>query len=482
MKQYQNTVTQAFPCSSLGHEFIKLTSSTSNSAPSMNRASLAAIVTDSVVEDVRGYKSEHKYLRQARARLGAIGRILALTTLLAGSAVISSLTLTSSVLAAPAPNIVSAASSSATHASNGTASAASPGATHASATHASATNDSAGSARAGAAATGSTSASSQKIIGPGVGQTAKPTKTLVMERSFSITNVKVPAICETDVLKSACTRLVNYYARRFEREMVSNISVSYNPDDPFGDNSMSAGQKKEKSVQDITMTIYQPHETMLTMFSIFKQHVVGNNASDHLLVETINFEAKTGHPIKFESLFGNPQLAAMLCARAIESHYQNYNSPLLPVVVAATELSPSNFIITARGLRFFFAPGLVNPKSTNTDSYLVRLDALKAAAPIDAWWQNRHLDITDKQKQSLANSDLSGIINLNDNSESNPAHSQVEQMIQERRAVRVTNEAVAAIQGKSDTDATAAPANGRTMAANDGTRDESPYAASRFHH
>ena len=467
MKQYQNTVTQAFPCSSLGHEFIKLTSNTSNSAPSMNRASLAAIVTDFVVEDVRGYKSEHKYLRQARARLGAIGRILALTTLLAGSAVISSLTLTSSVLAAPAPNIVSAASSSATHAS---------------ATHASATNDSAGSARAGAAATGSTSASSQKIIGPGVGQTAKPTKTLVMERSFSITNVKVPAICETDVLKSACTRLVNYYARRFEREMVSNISVSYNPDDPFGDNSMSAGQKKEKSVQDITMTIYQPHETMLTMFSIFKQHVVGNNASDHLLVETINFEAKTGRPIKFESLFGNPQLAAMLCARAIESHYQNYNSPLLPVVVAATELSPSNFIITARGLRFFFAPGLVNPKSTNTDSYLVRLDALKAAAPIDAWWQNRHLDITDKQKQSLANSDLSGIINLNDNSESNPAHSQVEQMIQERRAVRVTNEAVAAIQGKSDTDATAAPANGRTMAANDGTRDESPYAASRFHH
>ena len=118
--------------------------------------------------------------------------------------------------------------------------------------------------------------------------------------------------------------------------------------------------------------------------------------------------------VRFNQLFENPELAAMLCARAIEAKYQSLRSPLLPVVISATELSPSNFIITQRGLRFFFAPGLVKPNSTTTESMLIRIEALQSAKPISKWWSGKVDEITEEQRQALAHSSLSGVIHLDD--------------------------------------------------------------------
>lgn len=240
-------------------------------------------------------------------------------------------------------------------------------------------------------------------------------KELVLERSFSISYIKVPAKCEEDTLKSTCTRLVNYYARRFEREMVSNISIDYDESDPFNKDNFKNSLNRQKSVQHIQMSVYtHPDNKLMTMFSIFRQRIAGGK--EQLLVETINFETATGRVIRFNELFENHQLAAMLCARAIEAHYRKYNSPLLPVVISATELSPSNFIITPRGLRFFFAPGLVKPDSKIAESMLVGLNRLKTARPDSRWWSGKNIPVTEEEKKALANSALAGVISLDENS------------------------------------------------------------------
>lgn len=249
------------------------------------------------------------------------------------------------------------------------------------------------------------------VSGAVVDKDLKGGKELVIERSFSISYIKVPARCEENAFKSTCTRLVNYYARRFEREMVSNISVEYNEDNPFDKEIFTLD--KQKSVQHVQINLYsKPDEPLVSLFSIFKQHIIGSK--EQLLVETMNFDGSSGRIIRFNELFENPELAAMLCARAIEAKYSAYHSPLLPVVISATELNPSNFIITARGLRFFFAPGLVKPDSNIAESIFINLNILKSAKPKDDWWSGKLKPISKEEKKALANSSLKDVINLSE--------------------------------------------------------------------
>ena len=298
-------------------------------------------------------------------------------------------------------------------------------------------------------------------------QAAQP-KIFTVERSFSVSHVQVPPICELDQFKTTCTRLVNYYVRRFEREMVSHINLQFDASDPFAQNG-DMGHQREKSVQKVTMSAYsRPDEPVLTLFSIFKQKIVGQEA-ENLLVETINFDIASGKSIRFNQLFENPELAAMLCARAIEAKYQSLHSPLLPVVISATELSPSNFIITPRGLRFFFAPGLVKPNSTTAESMLIRIEALQSAKPLTKWWSGKVDEISEEQRQALANSDLSGVIRLD---EDMPGAAQVQEAqrlaqskLDEQEAKEAAEKSAAAIEGKSVTDDVAAPHPGQAVAA-----------------
>ncbi len=297
--------------------------------------------------------------------------------------------------------------------------------------------------------------------------TSQP-KTLTVERSFSVSHVQVPPICELDKFKTTCTRLVNYYVRRFEREMVSHINLQFDANDPFAEHN-NMGRKREKSVQNVTMSVYsRPDEPVLALFSIFKQKVVGQE-QENLLVETINFDVESGRSIRFNQLFGKPELAAMLCARAIEAKYQSLKSPLLPVVISATELSPSNFIISPRGLRFFFAPGLVKPNSTTAESMLIRLEALQSAEPVAQWWSGKDTEITDEQRAALANSSLSGVIKLEEDMPSAAEVKAAQRLAQSEHdaaaAKEAAEQAAAAIEGKSVTDAVAAPSPGHAVAA-----------------
>ena len=59
---------------------------------------------------------------------------------------------------------------------------------------------------------------------------------------------------------------------------------------------------------------------------------------------------------------------------------------MLPVVIAATELSPHNFIITKNGLRLFFAAGLLNNEKGMVSECDINIDDLKDAKPLAKFW------------------------------------------------------------------------------------------------
>lgn len=280
------------------------------------------------------------------------------------------------------------------------------------------------------------------------GKNERGARILTIDRTFSTSRITVPKLCENDNYRSICTRLVNYYARRFERDMVSYVNSQYTFGDDLNSIELQNRRNRTKAFQDVSMSIYsKKDDPVLTLFSVFKQKI--NSNSQNLLVETINFEADTGRVINFAELFNKPELAAMLCARAIEAKYAKYDSLLLPAVISATQLSPVNYIITPKGLRFFFAPGLVKPGSNIADSMLVPLAELKSAGPIDKWWSSKDTEITAQDRQALAKSDLAGVINLD---EDNIGVEKTKEEIAKNKSIANANE----IKGASNTDANAA--------------------------
>ncbi|MDO4675875.1 MAG: hypothetical protein Q4A68_04735 [Anaerobiospirillum succiniciproducens] len=248
------------------------------------------------------------------------------------------------------------------------------------------------------------------------GESADPeSKNITIERTFSVSHIRVPKRCEDITFKPICTRLVNYYARRFERDMVTNYSNNFmNNAELLEQDNFLTYQERERGEQHVTMSAYSPPgDPIMTLFTIFKQRIPPED-NEILIVETINFDSRTGKFIPFKDLFENHELAAMLCARAIEQKYQKYNSKLLPVVISATQLRPSNFIVTANGLRFFFAPGLVKEDGKSADSIFIKIDKLKAAKPHMKWWEGKARTVTQAQRESIKNSNLSSVIDLDE--------------------------------------------------------------------
>ena len=248
------------------------------------------------------------------------------------------------------------------------------------------------------------------------GESADPeSKNITIERTFSVSHIRVPKRCEDITFKPICTRLVNYYARRFERDMVTNYSNNFmNNAELLEQDNFLTYQERERGEQHVTMSAYSPPgDPIMTLFTIFKQRIPPED-NEILIVETINFDSRTGKFIPFKDLFENHELAAMLCARAIEQKYQKYNSKLLPVVISATQLRPSNFIVTANGLRFFFAPGLVKEDGKSADSIFIKIDKLKAAKPHMKWWEGKARTVTQAQRESIKNSSLSSVIDLDE--------------------------------------------------------------------
>ena len=69
-----------------------------------------------------------------------------------------------------------------------------------------------------------------------------------------------------------------------------------------------------------------------------------------------------------------------------QKKFEKDGSYMLPVVIAATELSPHNFIITKNGLRLFFAAGLLNNEKGIVSEGDINIDDLKDAKPLAKFW------------------------------------------------------------------------------------------------
>lgn len=203
---------------------------------------------------------------------------------------------------------------------------------------------------------------------------------VTIERSYSLTTVQMPSLCRNEKAGKLCKRLSDYFARRFERELIleKSQSVALGQAD-FTDANI------ERARQNVFLFFLQNKEAPITtLYALSFQYFTDKPSTR--MVETFNFDNESERNLPFSDLFADPDLAAMLLARFIEEHYQQEGSFMLPVLSAVTEYAPRNFIIVEDGLRLFFAPGLVSPDQEQLQSVKVPLAYLQAAGPKERWW------------------------------------------------------------------------------------------------
>lgn len=213
--------------------------------------------------------------------------------------------------------------------------------------------------------------------------TGDPQLKFVLHRTYSTTTIKLPTLCKNERAQRLCRNLTSYFARRFEREliMLSNELIDF--DAPNFNHVRLHGD------QSVYLFFLQNKEApLVTLYAISFQYLP--NVRERRMVETFNFDREEERNVRFEELFENPQLAAMLIARYIEREYKDSENPLLDVLITATEFEPSNFIVVQDGLRLFFAPGFVNHEVDKVQTLKIPLTYLLEAKPNSRYWPSQN--------------------------------------------------------------------------------------------
>lgn len=206
-----------------------------------------------------------------------------------------------------------------------------------------------------------------------------PELTFVIDRSYSTTTIKLPVLCRNERAQGLCRRLTGYFARRFERELILLSNELINLEEGEFQHVRLHGE------QSVYLFFLKNTEAPLTtLYAVSFQYLP--NVPERRMVETFNFDREEERNVPFEELFEDPELASMLVARYMEKAYAGSKSPLFDVLVTATEYRPSNFIVVHDGLRFFFAPGIIDFNTDELETLKVPLDELTAAGPHKRWW------------------------------------------------------------------------------------------------
>lgn len=205
--------------------------------------------------------------------------------------------------------------------------------------------------------------------------------TIVDERTYSTTTIKLPVLCRNERARPLCRNLSNYFTRIFEQDLITRSNERIDFDDPDFDSFKLHGRQN--------VYLFFLHNTdapLTTLYAVIFQYVPG--APDRRIVQTFNFDREEEHNLSFSELFEDSDLAAMLVARFIEKEYQDSQNPMKDLLIAATEYNPTNFIVVKDGLRFFFAPGLVNTDMNLGKIHTVKipLSYLQEAGPKERWW------------------------------------------------------------------------------------------------
>ncbi|MCR5536881.1 MAG: hypothetical protein K6F05_05640 [Succinivibrio sp.] len=201
---------------------------------------------------------------------------------------------------------------------------------------------------------------------------------VVEERAFTKTTLQMPEICKSQDFAKTCRGFSSYLVSRFERSMVQRRYDELPPDTP-----LAMPDEDDLDLQEVKFDIKLLHKLNLASCSAEIRQVI--NKTSYNFIETFNINLNTKYMVTFNELFEDANLAAMLCARAIEDKYREYGTKNLQAVVTLTEVMPSNFIIRPDGLEFIFSPGLVKT-GNNAEHYTVTLDKLEQAQPHEQWF------------------------------------------------------------------------------------------------
>ncbi len=200
----------------------------------------------------------------------------------------------------------------------------------------------------------------------------------VIERNYSTTVVHFSDTCASKPYDELCSRMANFTAGRFERELVVLRNQALGLDDEKLLTELAKG-----NTQDVKLEIRGFDKMNFASVLIHITQTVAGESSD--FTEIFNLNLKTERPLEFSELFEKPELAAMLCSRYIEEKYADKAAPRLPAAVAATEVMPRNFMLRPDALEFVFAPGMITP-GKNSESVSVPLSALEKAGPRAAYF------------------------------------------------------------------------------------------------
>lgn len=206
-----------------------------------------------------------------------------------------------------------------------------------------------------------------------------PKKHTSIVKTYSSSSFAYPVLCEEEKYSHICDMIMELHARSFEREVIVALNESIDPDHLEFDIDIGNSEQEGE-----LMAFRREYINMITFVVILKQNILGTY--ENFILETANVDIETGKYIDFQAMFDDYELAAMLCARAIEERFPTKNNIPAQVIVAATEYRPRNFIVTKKGIRFYFTKD-IDPKADKpTVTLEVPLERLMRAGPKSVYW------------------------------------------------------------------------------------------------
>ena len=191
------------------------------------------------------------------------------------------------------------------------------------------------------------------------------------ERSYSVTVVHQPKECALKDYADMCTHLTRFWASRFGRNIIEQISRALEEEKSGEESGMLAPAR-----QEITMSVAPLKELGFAIIGAqFKTVSAGESSQSY---ETFNLNLETRRPLGFDELFKDPEQAALICAEKYAEHYRHYHMPLFEVIYYALTTGPWNFMLRPDGIELVFAPGTAAP-GREISSFTVKAADLRSA-------------------------------------------------------------------------------------------------------
>lgn len=180
---------------------------------------------------------------------------------------------------------------------------------------------------------------------------------ITLERGYTTSVFNLPEKCHDSEFEKSCSRFVRFYSSRFEREFIverNKILQQFEQDEEnFTMPNISFG------MQNVTLDLRRIYKPDVLLMSAYIEREL--NGEVQRSYETMNIDAKTDRPLQFKDFFDDPQLAAMICARAFDKKFARFHMPLFDTVSSSIESQPWNYTLYPDGIEFVFLPGTVTP-------------------------------------------------------------------------------------------------------------------------